>query len=60
MLDSIRHTRENPYPSDEGHRKTIGNIPDRLHAELQKIGIEHNLRLHEVVATLLHFSLRET
>jgi hypothetical protein len=56
--DSLSYVRGNwnsLFPTAEGRRKTIGNIPTRLHAELAEIAESRNLRMFEVIAGLVDF-----
>jgi hypothetical protein len=56
--DSIAYVRTNfneLFPPAEARRKTLGNIPERLHAELQEFAVERNLTMHEMVAVLWDF-----
>tara|TARA_R110000823_G_scaffold308997_1_gene432897 strand:+ start:1533 stop:1817 length:285 start_codon:yes stop_codon:yes gene_type:complete len=51
--DSLAYVRGNYndlYPTADGRRKTIGNIPSRLHADIQKFAEDRNLRMFEIVA----------
>lgn len=51
--DSLAYVRGNYnelYPAAAGRRKTIGNIPSRLHADIQKFAEDRNLRMFEIVA----------
>lgn len=43
------------YPQDESRRKTIGNIPERLHTEINDMCKSTNLRMFEVIAGLWDF-----
>lgn len=56
--DSITYVRGNYnelFPTAEGRRKTIGNLPTRVHAELCQLADSRNLKLYEVVAGMLDF-----
>lgn len=54
-LTFIRGNYNELYPIDESRRKTIGNLPARLHDDIKQIAETKNLNLFEVVAGLLDF-----
>jgi hypothetical protein len=58
LSDSIQYVRANfndLYPHNESRRKTLGNIPERLHAKLAAHAAEHRVKLFEVMAALVDF-----
>ena len=58
LEDSIAYIRghfNELYPKTESRRKTVGNLPERLHAEISEMAEGRNLRMFEVVAGLLDF-----
>ena len=54
-LAYVRGSYNEIYPVAEGRRKTIGNIPERLHAELNELAREKNLRVFEIIAGMWDF-----
>jgi len=54
-LTYIRGNYNELFPTADGRRKTIGNIPTSVHAEIHALAVSRNLRLFEIVAGLLDF-----
>lgn len=60
LEDSINYTRghfNNMYPKSESRRKTIGNIPERLHTQLHEYADANSASVYEVIAGLWDFHL---
>ena len=58
LEDSLTYIRGNYnelFPMTESRRKTIGNLPERLHDDIKNIAETKNLTLYEVVAGLMDF-----
>lgn len=58
LEDSVTYVRGNfndIFPVTENRRKTFGNIPARLHAELKAYAKAHGVKTYEVVAGLWDF-----
>lgn len=58
LEESVSHVRANfneLYPKDESRNKTIGNLPERLHADLTEYAEEQGLKMYEVIAGLWDF-----
>tara|TARA_R110000782_G_scaffold26614_2_gene68043 strand:- start:121 stop:399 length:279 start_codon:yes stop_codon:yes gene_type:complete len=54
-LTHIRGHYNELYPVIESRRKTIGNIPERLHAEISEMATARNLRVFEIIAGMWDF-----
>jgi len=58
LEDSLAYIRGNYnelYPIDESRRKTIGNLPERLHDEIHQMAVDRNLRMFEILAGMFDF-----
>jgi hypothetical protein len=54
-LTYIRGNYESMYPKADGRRKTIGNIPTRLHGEIMAMAEARNLRMFEIISGMWDF-----
>ncbi len=58
LEESVEYIRANInklFPKSESRNKTIGNIPEGLHADLQKYADRNNLKMYELIAGLWDF-----
>ena len=56
--DSLAHIRGNYnelFPITESRRKTIGNLPVRLHTAIAKMASDRNLCMFEILAGMVDF-----
>ena len=54
-LSYIRGNYNELFPAADGRRKTLGNIPTALHAEILAMAESRNLRMFEIIAGLVDF-----
>ncbi len=58
LEESLSHIRGNYnelFPTADGRRKTLGNIPTGLHTDILALAEERNLRMFEIIAGLMDF-----
>ena len=54
-LTYIRGNYNELFPTVDGRRKTIGNIPTSVHAKLSDMAARRNLRMFEIIAGMVDF-----
>jgi hypothetical protein len=54
-LSYIRGNYNDLFPAADGRRKTIGNIPTRLHGDIMAMAEARNLRMFEIIAGMMDF-----